>query len=99
MSEDVRRDESSALATSVQEVIEAVAASQEGHDPGDIFVALKAELAKRVLTPAIPNETLRSYAAAHCRGGPSQRPPEGSGGAHLNGYQGGTGGATIHALT
>lgn len=49
MSEDVLdRDESGALAASVQEVIEAVAASQKGRDPEDIFVALKAELAKRV---------------------------------------------------
>ena len=50
MSEDVLdRDESGALAASVQEVIEAVAASQKkGRDREDIFVALKAELAKRV---------------------------------------------------
>lgn len=62
------RDESSALAATVQEVIQSVAASQEGQDPDDIFVALKAELAKRVLARAIPNEALHSYAAAIAEG-------------------------------
>lgn len=62
------RDESSALAATVQEVIQTVAASREGQAPDDIFVALKAELAKRALTPTIPNEALRSYAAAIAEG-------------------------------
>lgn len=69
MREDVMdRDESSALAATVQEVIQTVAASREGHPPDEIFVALKAELAKRALTPEIPNEALRSYAAAIAEG-------------------------------
>lgn len=69
MSEDVMdRDESSSLAATVQEVIQSVAASREGQAPDDIFVALKAELAKRALTPSIPNEALRAYADAIAEG-------------------------------
>src|SRR5262249_1021146 len=69
MTEDVTdRDESSALAATVQEVIQSVAASREGHAPDEIFVALKAELAKRALTLEIPNEALRTFAAAIAEG-------------------------------
>ncbi|HKF19257.1 MAG TPA: hypothetical protein VKF14_19015 [Candidatus Dormibacteraeota bacterium] len=69
MSEDVMdRDESSGLAATVQEVIQTVAATRQGDAPDDIFVALKAELAKRALTPSIPNEALHSYAAAIAEG-------------------------------
>jgi len=69
MSEDVMdRDESSSLAATVQEVIQSVAASREGQAPDDIFVALKAELAKRALTPSIPNEALHAYADAIAEG-------------------------------
>jgi len=69
MTEDVTdRDESSALAATVQEVIQSVAASREGHAPDEIFVALKAELAKRSLTLEIPNEALRTFAAAIAEG-------------------------------
>jgi hypothetical protein len=69
MSEDVMdRDESSGLAATVQEVIQTVATTREGHAPDEIFVALKAELAKRALTGAIPNDVLHSYAAAVAEG-------------------------------
>jgi hypothetical protein len=65
MSEDVvNRDQLTAFAASVQEAMDTVAASRRGQDTDDIFVALKAELAKRAVTQAISNETLRSYAAA-----------------------------------
>lgn len=61
-------DESSALAATVHEVVQTVAAEREGHAPDDIFVALKAELAKHALNAAIPNDVLHSYAAAIAAG-------------------------------
>ena len=65
MSEDVaNRDQLVSIAASVQEAIDAVAASRRGQAPDDVFVALKAELAKRAVTQAISNDTLRSYAVA-----------------------------------
>ena len=65
MSEDViNRDELTAIAASVQEAMDTVAASRRGQATDDVFVALKAELAKRTVTHAISNEALRSYAAA-----------------------------------
>ncbi len=65
MSEDVvNRDQLTAIAASVQEALDTVAASRGGQATDDIFVALKAELAKRAMTLEISNEALRSYAAA-----------------------------------
>ena len=65
MSEDVvNRDQLTAVAASVREALDTVAASRRGQTTDDIFVALKAELAKRAMTLAISNEALRSYAAA-----------------------------------
>ena len=65
MSEDVvNRDELTATAASVQEAMDTVAASRLGQATDDVFVALKAELAKRAVTHAISNDALRSYAVA-----------------------------------
>lgn len=69
MSKDVINQETlTAIAASAQEAIDAVAASRRGQASDDIFVALKAELAKRAVTHAISNDALRSYAAAIAAG-------------------------------
>ncbi|HKA10887.1 MAG TPA: hypothetical protein VKI99_10510 [Candidatus Dormibacteraeota bacterium] len=65
MSKDVVNPEVlTATAASAQEAMDTVAASRRGQPTDDVFVALKAELAKRAVTHAISNEALRSYAAA-----------------------------------
>jgi len=58
------QDKSIAIAASVQEAMDTVAASRLGQATDDVFVALKAELAKRAVTHAISNDALRSYAVA-----------------------------------
>ncbi|MDQ6772258.1 MAG: hypothetical protein M3024_04610 [Candidatus Dormibacteraeota bacterium] len=60
--------ESEGAASELQEAVRSVAEAHRGEEADFVFTALKAELAKRLISGDVSNELLHSYASAIAEG-------------------------------